>query len=303
MKIKSVLRFVGVILIALGVWYFFIKGYNYQVSFVISQPQGIIYDNLNQWNDGIDYEDTIVTTLEREPFSKVVQHYKFGDSTFKIKWNLKMIDPNTTKVTAKIKNEQNSIIQNLLILLPDNHFKAKSISTVKKFAESSKKVAKRYKLNDIKNGSVPAQHCLYIHVKSKASEKAPAMLNNIFYAMNYIKGNDSIQLTSHPFLEVTKWDIEKDSLEFDFCFPINKMDRYPELPSKVKIKQTEERKALMTNFNGNYELSDRAWYQLADYARYNGIKTTNLPVEIFQNDPHSATNPLEWVAEVFLPIE
>jgi effector-binding domain-containing protein len=302
MTLKSVLRFLGIMLIGLGIWYFFIKGYNYQVSFTTKQSPSIVYDHLTNWNDGKSQSDSVVSLISKQPFTGIVQNYKFGDSLFKFDWDLKMLDESTTKVTAKVKDEQHSAMQNLYILSPDNHFKNKSISTVQKFGESLVKNAENYRLHDVKDSIIPSQNCAYISVKSKRSEKASAMLKNIFYVMNYIKEHDTIQLTGHPFLEVTEWNTENDSLKFDFCFPINKMENYPKLPSNVSIKKTKERKALKTIFNGNYRISDRAWLQLRDYAAYNNIKTHNLPVEIFHNDPHTGTNSLEWKAEIFMPL-
>ena len=303
MKTKSVLRLLGILIVALGIWYFFIKGYNYQVSFTINQSQGIVYDHLTRWNDGKPYKDTIVTNLSKEPFSNITQNYRFGDSLFKIDWKLKMIDENSTKIIARTKDEQNGIVQNLYILSSKNHFKKKSIATVRKFGNSLNRNKENYNLQTVRDSIIPSQNCIYVSVKSKTADKAQAMLNNIFHTMNYIKGYDEIQLTGHPFLEVTKWDIEKDSLEFDFCFPIKQLKNYPPLPPKVKMKETKQRKALKTVFNGNYKISDRAWLQLKDYARYNNIKTIDLPVEIYFNDPHTGTNSHEWKAEVFLPLE
>jgi len=303
MRIKSLLRILGLLVIALGVWYFFIKGYNYKISFTIKQSQGIIYDHLSHWNDGKSKSDSVVFNVKKEPFSKVIQHYRFGDSLFKFDWDLKMIDENTTKVTARTKDEHHSILQNLFVLSPKNHFKKTSIASVKKFRDGLIKNVENYRLHDIRDSIIPPQHYAYISIKSRLSEKASMMQKNIFYIMNYIKAHDTIQLTGHPFLQVTEWNVENDSLAFDFCFPINKMDTYPDAPSNVTIKQIAERKALKLKFNGNYRISDRAWYQLRDYARYHNIKTTNLPVEIFHNDPHSGTNSLEWVAEVFMPLE
>jgi len=303
MKLKFVLRFLGIALLCFGIWYFFIKDYNYQVSFTTKQSPSIVYDHLTNWHDGKSRSDSVVSNISKTPFTRITQDYKFGDSLFKFDWSLKMIDEKTTKVTARVKDKQTSIMQNLYILSSGNKFKKKSIATVKKFGESLVKNAENYRLHEIRDSVIPSQHCAYISVKSKTSEKASAMLKNIFYVMNYIKEHDTIQLAGHPFLEVTEWNTKNDSLKFDFCFPINKMENYPEMPSNVGIKQTKERKALKTIFNGNYRISDRAWLQLRDYATYHNINITNLPVEIFYNDPHEGTNSLEWVAEVFMPLE
>ena len=71
----------------------------------------------------------------------------------------------------------------------------------------------------------------------------------------------------------------------------------------MKFKKTTEKRALKTIFNGNYKISDRAWFSIIDYASTKGVEIEQLPVEIFRNDPHSGGNPLEWEAEVYMPIK
>ncbi|MBT8286883.1 MAG: AraC family transcriptional regulator, partial [Flavobacteriaceae bacterium] len=148
---------------------------------------------------------------------------------------------------------------------------------------------------------IPSQYCAYISLKSRIYEKGNTMISNIGLIMNYIKANE-IPLTGDPFLQVTSWNKADEIIEYDFCFPIKKLDSMP--PSQaIKFKNTQEFKALKAIFNGNYRLSDRAWYELADYAGREGIKVLMHPYEVYRNDPHSGGNELEWVAEVYLPIQ
>ena len=83
-----------------------------------------------------------------------------------------------------------------------------------------------------------------------------------------------------PFVEVTDWQMAKDSVSFNFCNPIFKTDSLPEIPG-VFYKQIRARKALKAIYHGNYITSDRAWYALLNHAAKNQIEVDNQPFEIF----------------------
>jgi len=297
-KIKLLIAF---ILLGGLTWYFIIKDYNYRVTFTTSQAPGIVYDHLTKWNNGENVNNKIVNILMQSPFSEIQQELIVGDSIFKINWILKKKNDSTTLVIAKIKDEQHSFIQNLQVPFYNNAFVKRSLSTVKKFGESLIQNAKNYKISKVTKDKIPSKYCAFISLESKPRDKASAMVKNIYIVMNYIKENN-IKLVGHPFLEITEWDVVEDLIKFNFCFPIQERDEYP-ATSAIKFKKTKEKSALKVIFNGNYKISDTAWYAIIDYAQTNKIDIDELPVEVFLNDPHEGGNDLEWVAEIYMPIK
>ncbi|SFZ92758.1 effector-binding domain-containing protein [Flaviramulus basaltis] len=288
------------VFLVVGIWYFFIKDYNYKVTFSISQSPGIIYNSLIQWNNGEIPNNKVVTTLNQTPFNEVNQNLFLGDSVLKINWSLKKKNDSTTIVTAKFKDEKNSFKQNLQVPFYNNVFVNQSISAVKNFSKTLIQNKKNYKLSGVTHAKIPPQNYAYITLQSSLNDKASVMVRNIPTIMNYIKDNN-IQLAGNPFVEITNWNVEKDSIKFNFCFPIEKRESYPET-YQVLFKQTKEKEALKVVFNGNYKISHMAWYQIIDYAKTNNINTDNLPVEFFLNDPHAGGNDLEWLAEIYVGI-
>ena len=127
------------------------------------------------------------------------------------------------------------------------------------------------------------------------------MLSNISVIMNYIKDNE-IPLNGDPFLEVTHWDQEHDSIDFNFCFPIHIKDSLPDHP-EILFKETAPLHALKAVYHGNYKISDNAWYYLLDYAERKHLKIEDTPIEIYLNDPHEGGNSLEWEAHILLPLK
>ncbi len=300
-KIKSIKYILFLFLIGGVTWYFAIKDYNYRVTFKTHQAPGIVYDHLIKWNNGERADNKVVTVLKQSPFFEIEQELIVGDSIFKIQWTLEKDNDSTTLVIAKIKDEKHSFIQNLQVPFYKNAFVKRSISTVKKFGEGLLQNAKNYKVSEVTKDKIPSQYCAYISLESKPQDKASIMVKNIYVVMNYIRENN-IKLTGNPFLEITKWDVVKDSIKFNFCFPIAERSQYP-ATNTVKFKKFKEQNALKTVFNGNYKISDRAWYVIMDHAKTKEIEIDNLPIEVFLNDPHDGGNDLEWQAEIYMPIK
>lgn len=287
-------------ILGLGVWYFFIKEHQYQVSFTVSEPPGILFKHILDWQN-FDESEQEISVLSRDPFSEIKQRVTSGDSTFLYHWCFKRTSDSVTKVIAYISDEKNGFTQKIQAPFRSNDFVKRSVKNVKLVGDALLKKEERYRVHSIKDTILSSVFCAYIPLETKINEKAASMIRNIGVVMDYIKLND-IPLIGDPFLEVTEWNTVESTIKFNFCFPISKPDSLPSHP-EVKFKTTSEIKGLKAEFNGNYRISENAWYYLIDYAEVNNISVTRLPIEIFLNDPHSGGNPLEWKALIFLPIE
>ena len=113
---------------------------------------------------------------------------------------------------------------------------------------------------------------------------------------------NKVQLNGPPFVEVTEWNVQNDSIKYDFCFPIIRSERLPE-HEIVKYKRVFAKKALKATYNGNYITSDRAWYVLLEKAKAMGKEIEMRPIEYFYNNPNMGGNELEWKAEVYMPLK
>ena len=282
-------------------WYFLLTEYDYKVTFKTTQAPGVVYNTLVGWNNWEPTSKKVVTIISKKPFSEISQNLKITDSIFNIKWIIQRESDSITKVTALLKDTEHRFIQKLKVPFTKTNFVKRGINTVKKIRKGLKRHEEDYKISSIEKGVFPAQNFAYITLTGQQHEKAKLMIANTLRIMEYIRGNN-IELIGEPFLEVTKWDQQKDQITFDFCFPIAKRTSYPK-SEIVKIKSTQKRDALKTMFYGNYKISDRAWFTLLHYAERKNIAIQALPIEVFLDDPHSGGNDLEWRAEVYLPIK
>jgi effector-binding domain-containing protein len=300
MKLSRVFKIVGILLVFLGVWYFFIKDYNYKITFKTNQVPAIVYNQIIKYNDGEPSNNKVVSILNKTPFNEIQQELKSGDSVIKLNWFLSKVNDSTTLVTLKIKDEAHSLKQNFQALFFKNSFVEKRISKVQQFGKEINQEAESYKISLVTKAEMPFYNCAYISLESTVQNKAITMLKNIEVLTNYIRDNN-LEIGNNPFSEITDWNIENDSIKFNFCFPINEMDNYP-LNESVKIKKTIKKEALKIVYNGNYRDSDMAWYGIIEYAKSNNISIKLRPFEIYLNDPHQGGNALEWQAEIYMPI-
>ena len=298
---KFVLSGVIILCIAAIGWYFFIKDYNYKVTFKTHQAPGIVYSTLVGWNNWEPMDKKAVWTISKVPFSELNQKLNISDSIIDIKWSIERKSDSITKVTAFLSDDEHGLYQKINAPFAKTDFVKRSLATVKHIRDGLKMHETEYKLSAVSEAIFPKATCAYITLSCKMNEKAKLMIAHTIDVMDYLRNNE-IELIGDPFLEVTEWKLNEDFITFDFCFPIAKKDSYPE-SELVKVKTVEEKKALKTVFNGNYRISDRGWFTLLDYANRNNIEIETNPIEVFLNDPHSGGIELEWEAEIYVPLK
>lgn len=289
-------------IVGLGVWYFAIKKEHYQISFQTIQPTGIVYHHILEWRPESSPDITNIKVLSKVPYSMVEQRVEVGDSIFNYIWEFSKKDDTLTRVNVRIKDEKNGMVQKFQVPFMKNDFVKRSISNVKLVADVLALNRKKFKVHSIKDTVFPGSYCVYLPLKSSVANKSATMLYSIVDIMGYVKDNN-ISLTGDPYLEVTEWNQENDQISYNFCFPIPKLDSLPPT-DKLYFKETPSFKALKAEFNGNYSISDKAWYYLLEHAERKGLKVKNNPTELFLNDPHtSSASSMDWKANIYLPLE
>lgn len=297
---RKILWIVGILFLGIALWYFFLKEYHYQVSFTTSEPAGIVYHHIVDW-PAYDKFELEVETISKAPYTTIEQHISKADSVFRYVWHIEKESDGLTKVTARITDSKNNFTQKLGIFSPSNDFVKRSIANVALVGDALVKKAEAYNVHSVKQDELPAKYCAFISLETDVNKKASTMLKNIATVMDYLNDNE-IELVGDPFIEVTKWNEAENTMNFNFCFPISENDALPET-SEVQFKKTEITKGISAEFNGNYRISQNAWYYLIEYANSNNLTVDHLPTEVFLNDPHAGGNPLEWKALIFLPLK
>lgn len=296
MKKKVSLVF-GLILLVLLLWYLFIKPYDYLVTFKANTFPGTINQSIKLWSQTLDSSSKIV----QDDLQNVSQEFTSNDSTFYYKWKLEPLTDSTSRVKVYVKDVNHSLINKITIPFSETSFEKTTKRILLDFNKKLVDHLQNFSVSSVGKDTLAGTYCAYIPIKSTQFQKAKGMMLNYSLISNFIAEN-KIKLNGRPMVEITKWDIDNDSIYYNFCYPIIKSDSLPK-HDLIKYKQLDSRFSLKAIYNGNYITSDRTWYRLLDYAKENKINVSPTPIEVFYNNPNMGGNELEWKTEVYIPIE
>ena len=294
---KKVSLIAGLVLLGLLLWYLFIKPYDYLVSFKTKAIPGTINQTVKLWSKSVDASSQIT----QQDLRNLSQKFKIKDSTYQYDWKIQALDDSTTQVKVYVKDLNNSIHNKISIPFSKTNFEKTTERTLLDFNRKLIEHLNNFKVSISGNATSPETYCAYIPIKSTQFQKAKGMMLNYSLISNFIVEN-KIQLNGRPMVEIVKWDIDTDSIHYNFCYPIVKTDSLPE-DRLIKYKKLAAQPSLMAVYNGNYITSDRAWYALQDYAQKNNISILSKPIEVFYNNPNMGGNEKEWKTEVYMPIQ
>jgi effector-binding domain-containing protein len=194
-----------------------------------------------------------------------------------------------------------SFANKISIPLGTTDFEKRTQNTITDFIGKLKEHLNKIRVRVIGIDSTRTTYCAYIPMKGLQIEKARGMMQN-YSLLTSVLSAENIEMNGTPFVEITNWNTQNDSIAYNFCFPVIKSDSLP-IDPLIKYKQYNGVKALKASYNGNYITSDRAWYALLEYAENNGIEIANKPLEVFYSNPNFGGDELQWEAQIYLPIK
>lgn len=295
--IKKILVSTLIVFAAVLVWYFLIKPQDYLASFKINTTQGTVLQTLKTWlasQEGAQF-------IAQRPLNYFEHQLSFNDSTFNYKWDIQKLDDTISKVEVSITDVNNSLKERALAPFLNTNFEKRSKLTVLNFYDHLVNHLENFRVTYKGKDTVKSTYCAYIPVQCIQSEKASKMMK-YYPALDHFALNKQIKTNGLPFIEILEWNKKNDSISFNFCYPIQKTDSLPE-HNLIKYKQFKGKEALHATYNGNYITSDRAWYVLLEIAKEKGIAVQEKPIEIFFTNPNMGGNELDWIAEIYMPIE
>ncbi|WP_411028965.1 hypothetical protein [Spongiimicrobium sp. 3-5] len=301
-KGKRIILAVAAVLLISGFWYLNIKDHDYRIKLTKTTAPGTIYQHISKWGNALEKEGELtVLKTTGQPFSHFEQTLKIGDSLIRMNWKLESMNDSVTEITIKILDLDHSLATRLKNLYTDPPLKNMFLSKATNFSQSLDFHLKKHKVKFVGDALIPEANYAYISTESSLSKKAAEMIDKNGIILPWLK-EKNIKVLSEPTVKVTSWDIENDHISFDFMFPINKPDSLPFHPD-IKFQKYGGNKGIKAIFNGNYTISDRAWFTLKAYAERNNIDVEYTPVEFFFNNPMEGGSELNWKAEVYLPIK
>ncbi|MBZ9778617.1 GyrI-like domain-containing protein [Psychroflexus sp. CAK8W] len=296
-KIRYTLAGVFIILLASLAWVAF-KPYHYAIQFQSKTLPGVINQTIKVWSINLKGSD-----VEESPSVNLIkQRIKTKNTTYFYNWELTQKSDSLTKVRVEvIDSTQNNLLARLSNVFQKEKIKKTSVENVKALLEILNEHLEDHEVVIDEQTASPSVFCAYVPLKGIQPQKAKGMMLHYNLISDFILKH-GIETNGNPMVEVYNWEMEKDSIHYNFCFPIIMKDSLPEDPL-IKYKQIDSKNALKATYYGNYMSSDRAWYALQSYAENNSIDLENTPIEVFHNNPMQGGDDTKWKTEVYLPIK
>ena len=294
---RKLLLAVAVLAIIVLIWYLFIKPYDYRVSFVAKTFPGTINQTVKLWNSTLQNP----LPIEQEDVNNFTQRLSMGDSTHIYKWEINPINDSTSQVRVYVKDPNHSLANKIKIPFSETDFEKGAKRNILQFMTNLAEHSSKFKITIIGEDQYYDTYCAYVSLKGTLFQKAAGMMQN-YDLFTTVLPDNGVAANGLPFVEITHWDQQTDSIAYNFCFPILQTDNLPVHPD-LNYKKFNGKKALKAIYNGNYITSDRAWYALQDYAKQNKLEIEPLPVEFFYSNPNMGGDELGWKAEIYLPLK
>lgn len=282
------------------VWYLFIKQNDYIITFKVKSATGTIHQGIQDWVAGRKKSnDENYVLVSNQKYDLLTYDLKKDKQNLIYNWELQPINDSITEVKVGILDCNNSIYNRVTVPFITTDFKEEQLKKITDFKKGLDDHLKDFKVNLVKEGSSPEVYVAYIALKSVMQEKAQTMITNDNIITGYLFQHH-IKITGKPYLEITNWDAEKENLEFNYCFPIDKNAAVTN-DLNVKFKTIPAHKGLTVSYFGNFRTSDRGWFAILDYAQNHDLKIDAKPLEHFLANPFNGGNELEWETQIIIP--
>ena len=294
---RKILKVLVALCILAILWYLFLKPQDYRVTFEVKAISGTINQTVKTWNSTLDKN----TPIRQESLLDFEQTLSVNDSVHEYHWKIYPINDSLSKVRVDIKDPKNTLFNKLKIPFTDAALEQRSRHTLLEFSKYLNDHIKSFKVHVVGEDELLTTWCACIPVKTTQIKKVSGMMANYSFLSSTLF-ESKIELNGPPFLEVVDWNLQNDSLSYNFCYPIVRSEKLPDHP-EIFYKRLFGKKALKAEYHGNYLTSDRAWYALLNYADRIGVDVEKKPVEIFFNNPNMGGDELQWKAEIYMPIK
>ena len=287
-----------------AIWYLFIKEYDYQFRFQAKYGPATVYQEILNW-ENFTPADTLqnISVLNKDPYSEILQQVDLDDkNSFLMEWEFEYINDSVTQVKVNTLDKEHQYQNRLEILNPfkNSSYLAKLKKEFSAFNQVLNERQEAYKITMADSATSPAFDCACITSKAKVENKAIAMMSTVRTLESFLLDND-LKLQSSPLLKVRQWNVDKNEIVFDFCFPIQFNDSLKET-GEIQLKHIESSKSLLAVYNGNYRQSHLAWLDLCEKAHRENIAINSLPLEVYIDNPMTGIESVGWRADIYMPL-
>ncbi|MBL7844483.1 MAG: GyrI-like domain-containing protein [Cyclobacteriaceae bacterium] len=284
------------VLVFFLVYYLFVKPFEYDVKFKSNTLPGDLIETIRIWNKSLDTGRIV----EVDSFFTLLQTVDIENRKYSLVWNFKTSNDSATFVTVQVSESGKSLLNKLLIPITDQPIERDIGKLVQEFYDVLKIHLKITKVKIVGEITLDSTFCLCSSVETTQTDKAYGMMRDFPLLTSFIQ-EFNLTPSGVPVIRIRDWSHSRGTLKYDFCFPIVRKGTLP-VYDLFFYTYVGGMKVLKAEYYGNYITSDRAWYELINYANKNGYDVAGFPLEYFHNNPNLGINESEWKADIYLPV-
>jgi len=277
-------------------YYLFLRSFEYEVNFKAHTLPGDLIQTIRIWNGSLDNAHVVNV----DSFYRLKQAVIWKNRSYDFNWNFELVNDSVTAVNVQISEPGRRTLNKLLIPITHQQIEGDAGEIVRNFYQVLTSHLKITKVKVIGKAEIDSSFCLCRSLETSQIGKANGMMKD-FPLLNSFIEQFKLESKGPPIVQIRAWDHSRGLLKYDFCFPIVYHDSLPVLESVI-YKKIKKETVLKASYFGNYITSDRAWYELIQYAQKNGYKVNGFPIEQFHDNPNLGSNEGAWKADVYLPI-
>lgn len=293
---KKIWILLGIGTIVALTYYFGFRPFEFVVKFKTATVSGDIVQTLRIWNRSLEN----ARIVEVDSVFGLRQEIVLKNRSYVYNWHFTPVNDTLTNVAIQISEPAQRLRNKLLVPFTTQPIEEDAGYIGKMFYEVMKTHLEITKVKIIGEVSLDSSFCVCRSYTTDQISKANAMMKDYLLISSFVDFY-KFKLNGPPMVRVVEWDHQLGKLKFDFCFPIHRPDIIP-LTDSIQFRNFSQEIALKAEYHGNYITSDRAWYQLINYAKENGYKVIAKPVEVFHDNPSLGFNEKNWKADIYLPI-
>lgn len=278
-----------VIAITCIIGYFILLPFDYKVSFKTNNAPWLVYHfiKLNHETQFISHEGNKLS---------FESHPKNVGETYRYIWKLSK-EKNSTKVEVSAFFTKNKFLEKAAILFKNSGGVKTIIDELKSFNHELANSSKDYRWEQPILDVLPGQTCLCINISSRIEDKAKEMNENISFLSSYLPEGTP----PPPLLYINELDLISQTLNFDFCYPVEEYISLDVEDSSIFISFKQEIRGEALAFYGNYSQTHRGWFSyMADRL---GNKSPQLPfAEVFYDSPFAGIEQTNWKSKIYFQI-
>jgi len=308
--VRKIIITTGVLVLAvLGIWYFFVRSYDYVVTFSVPTNSPSLYYRIlesEQLQKNTDKSTAVLKLsgpnsqlIKSSPFNEINQQLLLNEESYILNWRFNN-DQDQTRVKLGIKSVDHSKFNRFQYLLGRSGYKAAFGKKAKGLISDLKEYYASFRLdNSTVNPKIAKTYYISQSLSSSIPQKAGKMMESVLGITKYLSDND-FTIDSNPFSIIDEIDIKKNSIDFRFCFPVSPKDLQKiRSQNRYSIDSLEVNEFESAKYFGNYATTNEAWYSMLGS---NPVETinNNYFIETYLNNPHEGGDDTQWEALIYM---